>query len=87
MSASDGSRRSICAQPSARLTGSRNRLARIVSQLRTISILADEPRFGLLLLLAVLARLGPRAILGIAAGSLIDRSPLRRLLVSIDVLR
>lgn len=49
--------------------------------------LADEPRFGLLLLLAVLARLGPRAILGIAAGSLIDRSPLRRLLVSIDVLR
>lgn len=43
--------------------------------------LADEPRFGLLLGLGVVARLGPRAVLSIPAGALIDRGDLRRLLV------
>jgi MFS family permease len=49
--------------------------------------LADEPRFSLLLLLAVLARLGPRALLSIAAGGLIERVDLRHLLVTIDLIR
>lgn len=49
--------------------------------------LADRPRFGFLLLLAVLARLGPRALLSVAAGGLVDRTRLRRLIVTIDVVR
>lgn len=49
--------------------------------------LAGRPRFGLLLLLAVLARLGPRALLSVAAGGLVDRTRLRRLIVTIDVVR
>lgn len=49
--------------------------------------LSDEQRFGFWLMLAVLARLGPRATLSIASGTLIDRSALRPLLVSIDSIR
>jgi Cyclic nucleotide-binding domain/Transmembrane secretion effector len=49
--------------------------------------LSDQPRFGWLLVLAVLARLAPRALLSIPAGTLIDRTRIRPLLVAVDVSR
>jgi MFS family permease len=52
-----------------------------------VVVLSDQPRFGLWLTLAVFARLAPRAFLSLPAGSLVDRSNLRRLVVSIELLR
>ncbi len=49
--------------------------------------LADQPRFGLWITLAVIARLAPRALLSLPAGSLVDRSNKRRLLVTIEFVR
>ena len=49
--------------------------------------LADQPRFGLWLTLAVIARLAPRALFSLPAGSLVDRSNVRALLVTIEFLR
>ncbi len=49
-----------------------------------VVFLSDQPRFGLWLTLAVVARLGPRAVLSLPAGSLVDRSRLRELIVSIE---
>ncbi|MDJ0770235.1 MAG: MFS transporter [Ilumatobacter sp.] len=48
---------------------------------------ADEANYSLLLALAVVARLGPRALLSWPAGALIDRSNVRRLLVDTGVVR
>ncbi len=39
-----------------------------------VVFLSDQPRFGLWLTLAVVARLAPRAFLSLPAGSLVDRS-------------
>jgi len=52
-----------------------------------VVFLSEQQRFGLWLTLAVIARLAPRALFSLPAGSLVDRSPLRRLLVSIEVTR
>ncbi len=52
-----------------------------------VVFLAEQPRFGLWLTIAVIARLAPRALLSLPAGSLVDRSNLRRLIVSIELLR
>ncbi len=52
-----------------------------------VVFLSDQPRFGLWLTLAVVARLGPRAVLSLPAGSLVDRCNLRRLVVSIEATR
>ena len=52
-----------------------------------VVFLADQPRFGLWLTLAVIARLAPRALLSLPAGSLVDRSNLRSLVVGIELLR
>ena len=49
--------------------------------------LADQPRFGLWITLAVVARLAPRALLSLPAGSLVDRSNKRRLIVTSELLR
>ncbi len=49
--------------------------------------LADQPRFGLWITLAVIARLAPRALLSLPAGSLVDRSNKRRLIVASELLR
>lgn len=49
--------------------------------------LADQPRFGLWISLAVIARLAPRALLSLPAGSLVDRSNKRRLIVTIEFVR
>ena len=49
--------------------------------------LADQPRFGLWITLAVIARFAPRALLSLPAGSLVDRSNKRRLLVTIEFVR
>ncbi len=46
--------------------------------------LSQQPRFGLWLTLAVVARLAPRALLSLPAGSLVDRASLRPLLISIE---
>lgn len=46
--------------------------------------LSEQPRFGFWLTLAVVARLAPRALLSLPAGSLVDRVSLRPLLISID---
>jgi predicted MFS family arabinose efflux permease len=52
-----------------------------------IVFLSDQPRFGLWLTLAVVARLAPRALLSVPAGSLVDRSNLRTLVVGVDLAR
>jgi len=52
-----------------------------------VVFLADQPQFGLWLTIAVIARLAPRALLSLPAGSLVDRSNLRRLIVSIECSR
>jgi MFS family permease len=52
-----------------------------------VVFLSDQPAFGLWLTLAVVARLAPRALLSLPAGSLVDRSDMRRLIVGIDLLR
>lgn len=52
-----------------------------------VVFLADQPQFGLWLAIAVIARLAPRALLSLPAGSLVDRSNVRRLLVSIEATR
>ena len=52
-----------------------------------VVFLAEQPRFGLWLTIAVIARLAPRALLSLPAGSLVDRSNLRRLIVSIECSR
>jgi MFS family permease len=52
-----------------------------------ISALADEQRYGLWLSLAVLVRLGPRALFSIPAGSLVDRVGPQTLLVTVDSVR
>ena len=52
-----------------------------------IVFLADQPRFGLWLTIAVIARLAPRALLSLSAGSLVDRSNVRRLIVAIEFSR
>ena len=52
-----------------------------------IASLADEPHFGVLLGLAVLARLGPRAFFSIRAGSILDRSDVRSVLIGVDLVR
>lgn len=52
-----------------------------------ITTLADERRFGLLIGLAVVARLGPRALLSMPTGQLVDRLDLRIMLVTIDFVR
>ena len=52
-----------------------------------VVFLDDQPRFGLWLTLAVVARLAPRALLSLPAGSLVDRSNLRSLLVTIEFAR
>jgi predicted MFS family arabinose efflux permease len=49
--------------------------------------LADEARFGLLVTLAVVIRLGPRAALSYRAGVLADRVDVRALLVGVDLVR
>src|SRR6056297_134886 len=49
--------------------------------------LTDQPRFGLWIALAVVARLAPRALLSLPAGSLVDRSNKRRLIVTIEFVR
>jgi len=49
-----------------------------------VVFLAEQERFGLWLTLAVIARLAPRALLSLPAGSLVDRSRQRRLLVSVE---
>ena len=49
--------------------------------------LADQPRFGWWITIAVIARLAPRALLSLPAGSLVDRSNKRRLLVTIEFVR
>jgi MFS family permease len=46
--------------------------------------LSQQPQFGLWLTLAVIARLAPRALLSLPAGSLVDRVSVRPLLISID---
>lgn len=52
-----------------------------------VVFLADQPRFGLWLTFAVIARLAPRALLSLPAGSLVDRSNVRRLIVAIEFSR
>jgi len=52
-----------------------------------VVFLSDQPRFGLWLTLAVVARLAPRALLSLPAGSLVDRSNLRSLVVVVELLR
>lgn len=52
-----------------------------------VVFLSDQPRFGLWLTLAVIARLGPRALLSLPAGSLVDRRNLRSLVVGIEFVR
>ncbi len=52
-----------------------------------VVVLSDQPRFGLWLTLAVFTRLAPRALLSLPAGSLVDRSNLRSLVVIIEMLR
>ncbi len=49
-----------------------------------VVFLDGQPRFGLWLTLAVVARLAPRALLSLPAGSLVDRSNLRSLLLTIE---
>jgi MFS family permease len=52
-----------------------------------VVFLSEQPRFGLWLTLAVIARLAPRAFLSLPAGSLVDRSNLRSLVVGIEFVR
>jgi MFS family permease len=52
-----------------------------------VVFLSDQPRFGLWLTLAVIARLAPRALLSLPAGSLVDRSNLRSLVVVVELMR
>ena len=52
-----------------------------------VVFLNDQPRFGLWLTLAVIARLAPRALLSLPAGSLVDRSNLRSLVVVVESMR
>ncbi len=52
-----------------------------------VSLLEPELRFEFLLAAAVVARLAPRALFSYAAGRLLDRSDVRRLLVGSEALR
>lgn len=52
-----------------------------------IVALSGSDRFELWLVVAVLARLGPRAFLGLPFGRLVDSVPLRPLLVGVDLVR
>lgn len=52
-----------------------------------VVLLSHEPRFEVLLTVAVLVRLGPRALLSLAVGSLVDGPSLRRVLTAIDASR
>lgn len=52
-----------------------------------VVFLSDQPRFGLWLTLAVIARLAPRALLSLPAGSMVDRSRLRSLVVTTELVR
>lgn len=52
-----------------------------------VALIADEPDFEILLALAVLARLGPRALLSLPAGRLIDRTNVRNLLIQCELIR
>ena len=52
-----------------------------------VVLLGEEPRFALWLTLAVVARLAPRAVLSLPAGSLVDRSNVRSMLVTIEFSR
>ena len=52
-----------------------------------VVFLTGQPRFGLWLTLAVVARLAPRALLSLPAGSLVDRWDLHRLLVVPEAVR
>ena len=52
-----------------------------------VVLLGEEPRFALWLTLAVVARLAPRAVLSLPAGSLVDRSNVRSMLVAIEFSR
>jgi hypothetical protein len=52
-----------------------------------IATLAGERRFDMLLVCAIVARLGPRALLSVPAGRLVDRSDLVRLIVRTDLVR
>lgn len=52
-----------------------------------VVFIAEQPRFGLWLTLAVIVRLAPRAFLSLPAGSLVDRSNLRSLVVGIEFVR
>lgn len=47
----------------------------------------DSPSFTTLLTAAVVARLGPRALLSLPAGKLVDRSNVRRILITTDLIR
>jgi len=52
-----------------------------------VASLADEPHFAAILGLAVLARLGPRALLSVRTGSMLDRADVRSVLIVIDIIR
>ena len=52
-----------------------------------VVLLAEQPQFGLWLTIAVVARLGPRALLSLPAGSVVDHSDVRRLIVTIEFAR
>ncbi len=52
-----------------------------------IASLADEPHFAAILVVAVLARLGPRALLSVRTGAMLDRADVRSVLIVIDLMR
>jgi predicted MFS family arabinose efflux permease len=52
-----------------------------------VVFLDGQPDFALWLTFGVIARLAPRALLSLPAGSLVDRSNLRSLLVTVELLR
>jgi predicted MFS family arabinose efflux permease len=52
-----------------------------------VVFLSDQPHFGVWLTLAVIARLAPRAVLSLSAGSMVDRSDLRVLIVATELVR
>lgn len=52
-----------------------------------VVFLSDQPNFGVWLTLAVVARLAPRAVLSLPAGSMVDRSDLRVLVVASELVR
>ena len=52
-----------------------------------VAAIADQPSFEWLLTATVIARLGPRALLSLPAGALVDRTNVRTLLVRCDLAR